>query len=246
MIVGDLKKKDKHHYFCNMLKLKKYPYLITILLLAFSFTGCLDIYEEVHFNKDGSGTATYRYKVDGSGLNGLFNGDDILGGVGAKDSLALSNLSRNGISDIKVIQNGSGFGISFNFKDVTTLNQGLAAIIGTDKKGSFMDNEMKQIGGSKTKIERTPGFLGTDSLKKMLDKQGEAAGFGGMSNMLTNGITYHQVYTFDRKIKRVSNDKAVISDNRKKMTLDIPFVEMLSGESTVKNTIKLKKGFLWW
>jgi hypothetical protein len=225
--------------------MKKYSYLITIILLAFSFTGCLDIYEEVHFNKDGSGTATYRYKMETNMLNG-FMGNEFFSGFDSKDSLQFNELQRNGISDIKVIQDGSGFGISFNFKDIASLNQGLAAIIGTDKKGSFMDNEMKQIGGSKTKIERTPGFLGTDSLKKRLDQQGEAAGFGGMSNMLTNSITYHQVYTFDRKIKRVSNDKAVISDNRKKMTLDIPFVEMLSGESTVKNTIKLKKGFLWW
>lgn len=225
--------------------MKNTPFLITILLLAFSFTGCLDIYEEVHFNKNGSGTATYRYKMETSMLDG-FLGDDFLGGAGEKDSLALSELNKNGISGIKVIQDGSGFGISFKFSDIDALNQGLAKIIGTDKKGSFMDNEMKQIGGSKTKIERISGFLGADSLKKMLDKQGEAAGLGSMSNMLTNGITYHQVYTFDRKIKSVSNKKAVVSDNKKTMTLDIPFVEMLSGESTVNNTIKLKKGFLWW
>ena len=225
--------------------MKKLPLLLTTFLLAFSFTGCLDIYEEVHFNKDGSGTAVYRYKMETSILDGIL-GDDFFGAAGEKDSLALSELSRNGISGIKVIQDESGFGISFKFTDIETLNQGLAKIIGTDKKGSFMDNEMKQIGGSKTKIERTPGFLGTDSLKKILDKQGEDVGFGGMSDMFTNGITYHQVYTFDRKIKSVSNKKAVISDNKRKMTLDIPFVEMLSGESTVQNTIKLKKGFLWW
>jgi hypothetical protein len=226
--------------------MKKLSTLILSFILVFSLTGCLDIYEEVHFNKNGSGTATYRYKVDGSGLNGLFGGEDILGGLGEKDSLALSELSRNGISDIKVIQDDSGFGISFKFEDIEALNQGLARIIGTDKKGGLMDNAMKQIGGSKTKIERVPGFLGNDSLKNMLDKQGESLGMGSLSNMLTNSITYHQVYTFDRKIKSVSNDKAIISDNRRKMTLDISFIEMLSGESTVKNTIKLKKGFLWW
>ncbi|MFX3625732.1 MAG: hypothetical protein ACN6I4_00065 [bacterium] len=226
--------------------MKKLSTLILSFILVFSFTGCLDIYEEVHFNKDGSGKATYHYKVDGSGLNGLFGSEGILGGLGEKDSLALSELSRNGISDIKVIQDGSGFGISFKFEDIEALNQGLARIIGTDKKGGLMDNAMRQIGGSKTKIERVPGFLGNDSLKNMLDKQGESLGMGSLSNMLTNSITYHQVYTFDRKIKSVSNDKAIISDNRRKMTLNIPFIEMLSGESTVENTIKLKKGCLWW
>ncbi len=228
-----------------MLLTKKTLFSLLLVLLAFSFTGCLDIYEEVHFNRDGSGKAVYRYKIETGMLDGIL-GDDFLGVMGEKDSLALSKLSRNGISHIKVIQDGSGFGISFNFKDLEALNQGLASIIGTNKKGGFMDNEMKQIGGSKTKIERIPGFLGTDSLKKILDQQGEAAGMGGMGSMLTNSITYHQIYTFDRKIKSVSNAKAVISDNKKKMTLDIPFVEMLSGENTVKNTIKLKKGFLWW
>lgn len=229
-----------------MLQYKKLTHLLTVFFLAFCFTGCLDIYEEVHFNRDGSGKAVYRYKMETSMLNGFFGGADVLGGIGEKDSLALSELSRNGISDIKVIQDGAGFGISFKFEDIEALNQGLARIIGTDKKGGFMDNEMKQIGGSKTKIKRVPGFLGTDSLKTALDKQGKALGMGDLSSMLTNSITYHQVYTFDRKIKSVSNENAVISDNKKKMTLDISFIDMLSGKSSVENTIKLKKGFLWW
>lgn len=225
----------------------KKPFVFyTLISIVFLLTGCLDIYEEVHFNKDGSGKAVYRYKVDGSMLNGLFGGEDILGGMGEQDSLSLSQLDKKGISDIKVIQDESGFGISFKFEDIDALNQGLARILGTDKKGSFMDNEMKQIGGSKTKIERIPGFLRNDSLKSMLDKQGESLGMGSLSNMLTNSITYHQVYTFDRKIRSVSNDKAVVSDNKKTMTLDIPFVDMLSGKTTVENTIKLKKGCLWW
>lgn len=228
-----------------MKSLKKLPLFSLLFILSLAFTGCLDIYEEVHFNKDGSGTANYRYKMETDMLNG-FLGDEFFSGFDEKDSLQFSELKRKGISDIKVIQDGTGFGISFKFDDMRSLNQALAIILGNDKDSSFIDNEMKQIEGSKTKIHRISGFLGTEGLKKMMDEKGETAGMGNMGDMLAKSITYHQVYTFDRKIKSVSNKKAVVSNDKKTMKLDVPFVEMMSGEASLENTIKLKKGFLWW
>ncbi len=229
-------------YFITMKKIFTISFL---LFISLAFTGCLDIYEEVHFNKDGSGTANYRYKMETDMLNG-FLGDEFFSGFDGKDSLELNELKRKGISNIKVIQDGTGFGISFKFDDMRALNQALAIILGNDKDSSFMDNEMKQIEGSKTKIHRISGFLGTEGLKKMMSDKGENIGMGNMGDMLAKSITYHQVYTFDRKIKKVSNAKAVISKDKKTMTLDASFVEMLSGEASLENTIKLKKGFLWW
>lgn len=228
-----------------MKSLKNLSFLSLLFIISLAFTGCLDIYEEVHFNKDGSGTAHYRYKMETDMLNG-FLGDEFFSGFDEKDSLDFDELKRKGISDVKVIQDGTGFGISFKFDDMRSLNQALAIILGNDKDSSFMDNEMKQIEGSKTKIHRISGFLGTEGLKKMIDEKGETAGMGNMGEMMAKGITYHQVYTFDRKIKDVSNTKAIISKDKKTMTLDVPFIEMMSGESSLENTIKLKKGFLWW
>jgi hypothetical protein len=219
--------------------------LVFLAILAITFTGCLDIYEEVHVNKDGSGKVTYRYKMQTDMLNGML-GDEFFGGFDGKDSLQLDELKRKGISDVKVVQDGSGFGVSFNFKDINALNNALAIMLGNDSEGGAINNELKQIEGNKTKIHRIAGFLGTDGLKKMMDAKGEEAGLGGMGDMLAKSITYHQIYTFDRKIKDVSNTKAVVSKDKKTMTLDMPFVDMLSGEGTVENTIKLKKGFLWW
>lgn len=224
--------------------MKKLPFILTLIILAITATSCLDIYEEVHFNRDGSGTATYRYKMQTSMLNNMM-GDEFLSAFDDKDSLKLDEMKRNGISDITVIQDESGFGISFKFDDISALNQGLSAVLGNDKAGSFTDNEMKQFDGSKTKVERITGFLGTDSLKQMLNSKGEDMGLGNMGEMLANSITYHQVYTFDRKIKSVSNKKAVISDNKKTMTLTVPFADMLAGEATLNNTIKLKTWWLW-
>ena len=228
-----------------MKTLKRLPIISLLFFISLAFTGCLDIYEEVHFNKDGSGTANYRYKMETDMLNG-FLGDEFFSGFDEKDSLQFSELKRKGIRDIKVIQDGTGFGISFKFDDMRALNQALDIILGNDRDSSFMDNEMKQIEGGKTQIHRISGFLGTKNLKETMNDKGTDAGMGNMGEMLAKSITYHQVYTFDRKIKSVSNAKAVISSDKKKMTLDVPFVEMLSGESSVENTIKLKKGFLWW
>lgn len=62
-----------------------------------------------------------------------------------------------------------------------------------------------------------------------------------MAKMMFGTASYKTIYHFPGKVKKVSNDKARIGEDRKSVILEVPMSEVLEGKAEFANTIKFKK-----
>ena len=102
--------------------------------------------------------------------------------------------------------------------------------------------------GKKKRFERmdAKGFGG------MIDQMMGGAGGGGgeemeMAQMFLKDVSYTMIYTFDKKVKKMSNSQATLSADKKTVTHKyFMFDEDRGGANgTVENIIKLKGGWFW-
>lgn len=61
-----------------------------------------------------------------------------------------------------------------------------------------------------------------------------------MVKMFMASATYTTVYSFQKKVKSVSNKESVISEDKKTVTTEVSLVDMLEGKGDINNEIKLK------
>lgn len=225
-------------------------YLGFVLLLAvssFTLTGCFELLEEVHYRKDGSGT--YKFTMDMSQMKAMLEMAMSADTTGSVNLDTLSAMPREmskklqgmpGITNIKEINDMENFvfGVEYEFKDIEALNNATMA--------SSIDPELGKAAervftGSKKSFER----LNSKAMASALDEAMGAAGEGEeaeMAMMFLKDVSFTFVYNFDRKVKKVSNSLAKISDDKKSVTLKyFLFDEERGGKKgSVGNAIKLK------
>lgn len=229
--------------------MKKLQLITGFLLTAMVFTSCFDLIEEVHYKKDGSGT--YKFTMDMSGLKGLMElamsadttGEfkmDTLSAVSKELSAKVRDL--DGITNIREITDSENlvFGVEFDFRDVKALNLAMKEGFSDDELSSTTEKSFFQA--SKKSFQRIDarGFGG------MLDQM-LSSGLGGedemdMAQMFLKDVSYTMIYHFDRKVKKVSNNLATVSDDKKTVTLKYFLFDDTRGGKTgsIENTIKLK------
>lgn len=229
--------------------MKKLQLITGFLLTAMVFTSCFDLIEEIHYKKDGSGT--YKFTMDMSGLKGLMElamsadttGEfkmDTLSAVSKELSAKVRDL--DGITNIREIADAENlvFGVEFDFRDVKALNLAMKEGFSDDELSST--NEKSFFQSSKKSFQRIDarGFGG------MLDQM-LSSGLGGddemeMAQMFLKDVSYTMIYHFDRKVKKVSNNLATVSDDKKTVTLKYFLFDDTRGGKTgsIENAIKLK------
>ena len=61
-----------------------------------------------------------------------------------------------------------------------------------------------------------------------------------MVKMFMSGATYTTIYNFPKKVKSASNKDAKISQDKKTVTTEVSFLDILDGKNDISNVIKLK------
>ncbi|MCD6179083.1 MAG: hypothetical protein J7K39_04190 [Bacteroidales bacterium] len=137
--------------------MRKFFRIFTLLILAFSFTSCIELVEEIKINTDLSGE--YHLYLKHNGLGFLFNsiGQNI--DLSRLDDGLQKLEQQNGISNLKTNINPKKgkFSIQFDFSDDNSLNRAFYAALGVKKR--FYHKNFLKISQSKIKRPNLTPYL---------------------------------------------------------------------------------------
>jgi hypothetical protein len=226
--------------------MKSLKWLLLVLMGTTMLTSCFDILEEVTYHKDGSGE--FKYVFDMSGLKPMMDMVAAMDTTGEMSMDTLSSISRefsqkveglSGITDIQEIKDEDAFkyGVSFKFSNLDALN---AAVNQITEGPGISSGETAMFEGSKKKFVR----LNAGKISGIFDElMGETGGENAeMAMMFLKDVSYTTVYHFDKKVKKVSNENAVISNDKKTVTIKYYIFDDDRGgkNASIANTIKMK------
>ena len=217
--------------------MKKLFFTIFSALSLFGFVGCLDIVEELTVNKDGSGH--YVSTLDAVKMSeqmALFASMDSTGEMIPKmkntmdSSFLVTSLA---IKEIKGISNFNldtskayVYIISYDFKDIETLNKALGAGKGAEQQ--------KIYAWEKGKITRKDVPLSVGDLNLQDDSQKEMMK-GFMADM-----KYKVIYNLPGKVKNATNKSFVLSEDKKILKLDTNFSDIMDGKIKLGGEVSYK------
>lgn len=217
--------------------------LLLVIATCVLFTSCFEIKEIVHFNKDGSGD--FQFIIDMSAMKALIEmageaeegeeEEDPFADAGDSFDEQIEAISKiDGITSAESIADEDTymFGLKFSFADVNALNDALNEVFkdeGGDKDRTFFK-------ASKKKIERVDAVNMKDEFTKLMSEGGEEEGMEE-AMMFFQDVKYVAEYTFDRKVKKVTNKDAAVSKN--KVVVE-QFLFQEGNDTKLDNSIKLK------
>lgn len=201
-------------------------------LIIISFVGCT-ITEKVHFNNDDSGYVEYIIDystyVDMAGSSMDIDIDSIM-------EATLEGYKYNsieGISDFKFSndKNSNELYISYNFKNITALNK---VIQETSELAYGVDKDKT----SETKVKKEFIRKGKKLiyLSPKMEKDSTTESMEGISEF----FNYNLIISFDKEIQKVKNENAIISGDRKSVTIKGNLFEILSKDYDSDVTIITK------
>ena len=245
--------------------------LTVLAVGTLALTGCLHIIEEATFKNNGSGTYQMTLDMsEMKGMMDMFKtmGDEAPKEEGAEEdtsdeapdmgaapdngitqmgselsSVAKSLKSIAGLTNITEISDTSAFrfGYSFDFADVTALNNAMK-VINKEKYDSKVEEVFKFKNGNFERL--TSADLG-EEMKKALAESEESGG-GADADMIKTffaDMTYKQIYHFpDSKVKKSTNTLSEISEDGHSLTITLkPFnEEQMKSKPSVGTAVKLK------
>jgi hypothetical protein len=201
--------------------------------LVFTATGCLDILEEITFNKDGSGTYVTAYDI-----TELVDTYDMLDttGKGRKDLertldstfevLKKKTARINGVSAVSIDKSKKNVTkLRLNFTNITVLNK----VLNQDKK---LASEMNLYSQSKGRLSRK-----ASGVSSWLGGNSEEDDDEMMSSVLSE-MKYRIVYHLPKRVKKMTNEDATLSNDKKTVTLEVSHKEVKENTKTLANEIK--------
>lgn len=209
---------------------------LTVLLFIISvFTGCIEIVEEITFNKDGSGKVTY--SLD---MTHFYDYDTSMSDKEKEKKYmhGLKKLKRNNKERIDTLSNIEGIFnvrdktdydvfkpvIYFEFKNVEALNKGL-----NEMDVKINDQQIYTFDGKTlTRI---------DHLKK--EKKNNSSIDENERKAFEN-YTYTTIIHLPSKVKSCDNDSTVISKNKKTITTKVSLMDIVEGKTTLGLNVTLK------
>jgi hypothetical protein len=207
----------------NFIKLLGIFTLLGLLLASCS------IQQQVHFNKDFSGTTTISVQMGNMMNMAKSLSKDSTEGRSfdfEKDVKELESLT--GISNVKFKKDNEGnVMVSYDFADIETLNKtfGRTSINAPENDPDFKAFEVR----GKKLTYHAPKSYGMDVAEKE-----------GNMDMLKNMLDYKLIFSFDRKIRKVDNKSATISEDKKSLTIEGNMDEMMSKSVDLGMTVKLR------
>jgi hypothetical protein len=236
-----------------MKKLRLIHYVL-LVLIGISTSSCFDILEEYEFNADGSGRA--RYTIDVSQMMDLMSSlsemDSTGEGSKSMDDMFSENNSVIALKTVPGIKNVVNLsdketkivGYSYEFESIEALNNALAIEGGENEMmagmGMNMGSEGKEnyVSLKGKKFKRVFSFPEEEAKD---EAEGEEAQYEEMAKMMFADAKYTVKYTFNQGVKKVKkNDAAVVGPNKKSVTIEVPFLDLIDHKAEVTSEIILK------
>lgn len=213
-------------------------YFFISFLLVILFLGSCSITQEYHFNKDLSGKYSLEMKM-GDLINMVKSMDTTGNAMTSMDTLDYSfnevaiKYKDAGAKNVKVgwKDDKTTLYIKFDFKNIEDLN---SILKNSEKESSmtFFSGNTESPGKIKHKGKRTLSFdfpeFNNDTIS-MKDLES-----------MKDYIRFETIFSFDRKIKSMSNKNATISDDKKSFKFSGKLNDILNENYTMDTDVKLK------
>ncbi|MBX3101131.1 MAG: hypothetical protein KF690_01325 [Bacteroidetes bacterium] len=202
--------------------------LFIAIALAWGATACIQINEDITLNSDNSGSLSWTMDLKGLlSLMESFGGSaGQTGETSAKMDSTFGDMKAKlmaipGVSNVKQVSSEADmlFGVTFDFKDVNTLNAALAVV-----KNSGEAKQKDLLTVSKKKIQRvmiSPNMGNNEELANMKDSDIE------MAKMFMEGASYNSTLHLSKKARKTSNKYAKLEDGGKTVRMSIPLIDIL-------------------
>jgi hypothetical protein len=218
------------------------------VLILLSLSSCFELREEIDIKPNGTGT--YTMIVDMSKSKTLLdmfmkmneNGDKVsmaeIDSTFLKGSDDLNKIE--GITNAQTINDKTNyvFGIKFDFKDVDALNDALNET--NKRKYPELENFPPIYKFEKKSLERTNYFY----MKGLTDISEQAGGdpqkIEQMKTLLKTATFSYIIRSPEGKIKKYSNDKSVVSADKKELKFIANLLEVADGKIDLTNTVRIK------
>ena len=209
---------------------------IIIALIIILFTGCT-ITQEYHFNNDFSGD--YTLELEMGDLINMIKSMDTTGDMSSLDSMdqSLIELSEKyKEAGAKNINTGwkddkNTLFLTFDFENLETLNDILNSV--------GEESDMFSFAGSKG----TTNFSNKGSGKIIVDLPeyiNDSISENEMDQM-KEYLSIETIFSFDREIKKVKNENAVISEDKKSFKFEGKINDFMKEGFTLDSDVKLKR-----
>jgi hypothetical protein len=216
--------------------MKKIIHILLIASVSLIATGCLNLTEEITLNSNGSGN--YVISMDVTKLMEQMNTFSAFDSTGQMvpnmersfdstyDEMVKKYQDISGVSDVQLDKRVKNiYKVSLRFSDIKALN----AVVDIDKKG----NTQKELySWSKGKLSRKDGgvTIATDFLNGDADNK-------EMMEVYLADTKYNLIYHLPGAVKKMTNNRAVLSDGKKTVTLETAFGDLNKSGSLI-NAVK--------
>jgi hypothetical protein len=213
---------------------------ILFLLILIGFTSCVEIFDDISFKSDGSGTFKYNVNLSSSKLkiNSILALDSLdgkkvpsLNEIKAKiEEYRLKLEEKEGITNVKVETNFTEFILRFScdFKSADAFQDAIKEIVTEESKDREM-NELKTdwLTWEPGKMQRSVPTLTTKLTERLKKEDAEALKKGN----------YVSITRFDKPIERTENTNAKISPNKMAVMIKTNPYSLVQNIALLENTI---------
>jgi len=224
--------------------LKKYGTILLLFILPFVCSSCFEIIEEISLNPDGSGNMTItvnlsqsRTKIASIMLMDSINGYKVPGKQTIQNEVnqVAARLRKTaGISNVKTTTDFNNYigTISFNFKDVSHVNNITRSIL--------EENKIKASNVSTYSYNKASGTFARD-YKYYSTAKTEYNKLKKEDRDVFTSATYTSIYRFPAAIARHSNTLAKVSKSQKAIMQKCSILDLINGRTSLSNQIQLSK-----
>ena len=200
----------------------------------FFFSGCIEIVEEITINSDKSGTVSFNMDIGTLGGLAINMGEKYMQSSmlnqikNLPETVAVMLKGINGLSNIKPITNKKGlYSISFDFKNTKQLNTAIYKLFDVKKK-FFEPNYLRLTKRKLVKKNYAPDlrFFVNKYQNQLKDKS------------ILKIISYKSIFHFPEEVKNFSNNKYIISSDKKTLEFKCTLDELLSEKTNIGNKVR--------
>jgi hypothetical protein len=211
--------------------------LTIVVMITLMFLASCTITQEYHFNKDFSGN--YNMEMEVGELITMLKAMDTTGNMTALDTLdqQFKDISKNyedaGAKNVEAgwKNDKNTIFITFDFKDVESLN---SILKNTGENADFLS-----LGSNSEPVSFT--HKGTKFLSVDLPEINSDTGSLKELEQMKDMLTIETIFSFDRKIKKISNENAEISPDKKSFKFESKIGDMMKEGYTMDTEVKLKR-----
>ena len=223
-----------------MLKLKNLS-ILSAILIAFAFTSCT-ISQEYKFNDDFSGRS--ETKVDMSGLINVMKAMDTTGNGGDLDTISESFaeieniLQREGAKNINLGWNDDKTVIilEYDFDNINSLNNLITQADPMQLLFSEKKENVKKTKGNKFTVKGDNKLI-----FKAPELESDTIFTGEDMASMKEYYKYELSFSFNKKIKKVNNKKAVFSDENHRISFNGNVFDLFADPKNTSFKVSLEK-----